>query len=563
MKWNFKEITAGDDYQGIRDGDIELFDKTRYQSVVREAIQNSLDARLSYDEPVKVIFNFFKLEKSKYPDITNIEERLLFCKNWDKANEDDIELISNMIGSIESDEYSCLEISDYNTTGMEVDSSFDSFARSRNISTKNNSGSAGSKGMGKAAYFAASYLHTLFVTSIYHKDNSCLFQGISRISTHSIGKKLYNYKGYYSDDFSPVSSPNTIPDIFKRSQSGTSIFIIGLWPDYNRDQSMAKELLNNFWLAIYEGELIVQIGGKEYNKENIYDEIVKCFEDVYESGQYNSNPNPRPYIESYLGINCTNKTYDGKIQILGNVKFIIAQNEKYQGRIANFRKSKMLIYKDPSKLYRGYCGIFICTDKKGNKILKKLENATHTEWKKGNWKATKGKDALHHLHEFIKGCIDDFIGDQHGNEITIPAFDKLLSLKGLFKGNGKSYSETGDKKEKSKKPEKVQHGSSSYTPKSFHWLRNRVVKEDNIFKYIITMNSKHSNNQIGFELFVGSDDKSSREKVNIIDSSAGVFKGNTLTLNLNKGITDIEIILEDNMKHAIRLKEIKNKQHED
>lgn len=563
MKWNFKEIMAGDDYQGIRDGDIELFDKTRYQSVVREAIQNSLDARLSYNEPVTVVFNFLELEKSKHPEMTDVEKRLIFCKNWDRANEDDKELISNMIDSIEIDKYSCLVISDYNTIGMEVDSSFDSFARARNVSTKNNIGSAGSKGMGKAAYFAASYLHTLFVTSIYHKDNSCLFQGISRISTHKIGDKLYNYKGYYGDDFTPTSSLNSIPDIFKRSQSGTSIYIIGLWADHKREELMVKELLNNFWLAILEGDLIVQIGNQEFDKENIYDEVVKHFDNVYESGQYNSNPNPRPYIESYLEINCTNKTYSKNIPILGDVRFVIAQNDQYQGRIANFRKSKMLIYKDPSKLYRGYCGIFVCTDKKGNEILKKLENATHTEWRKGNWKDDRGREAIYNLHEYIKECIDDFIGDQHNNEITIPAFDKLLSLKGIFQSDGKTNTDKGDKKEKPKKPEKVPQGNSSYTPKSFHWLRNRVVKQDNTFKYIITMNSKHSNNKIDFELFVGSDDKSSRERVNIVDSSIGSFKDNTLSLNLNKGITDVEIILEDNIKHSIRLKEIKNIQHED
>lgn len=59
MKWNFKTRTMGHDYQGLRDGDIEVFDKTRYQSVVRETIQNSMSARRNHDEQVRVNFRFF------------------------------------------------------------------------------------------------------------------------------------------------------------------------------------------------------------------------------------------------------------------------------------------------------------------------------------------------------------------------------------------------------------------------------------------------------------------------------------------------------------------------
>ena len=100
MKWNFKELTQGDDFQGIRDGDIELFDKTRYQSVVREAIQNSLDARLNEAEPVKIEFNYFKVDKIAFPNIAKIENHLFGCKKWEKANDDDKELIQTMCNAI-------------------------------------------------------------------------------------------------------------------------------------------------------------------------------------------------------------------------------------------------------------------------------------------------------------------------------------------------------------------------------------------------------------------------------------------------------------------------------
>jgi hypothetical protein len=556
MKWNFKELTQGDDFQGIRDGDIELFDKTRYQSVVREAIQNSLDARLNELEPVKIEFNYFKVNKSNFPNIAEIENHLLGCEKWEKANDDDKELISTMYEAIEKDSYTCLEIADYNTKGMELKTSFDSFAHSRNVSTKSSAGSAGSKGMGKAAYFAASYLHTIFVTSIFHENKSILFQGISRISTHYKNGTLLNYKGYFSDDFNPITDSELIPSIFTRNQPGTSAFILGVWDEIDKQLLMEKELVNNFWLAILEGGLIVTIDKKEFNKENIYNEILRLYPTVYESGQYNINPNPRPYIETYLGINCTNKTYQENITILGKVKFIIAKNEEYQGRIANFRYSKMLIFKDPSKLYRGYCGIFVCEDENGNEILKKLENATHTEWRRGNWKDPIGKEALDKLKEFQFSCIKDFVGDQNGDEITIPEFDKLLSLPGLKSNKGSLENNIDKNKEKIKTPKTIKP-QGDFTPKSFHWLRSRAVRDKGTFKYIITMNSKKAKNKIDFEVFVGSDDKTGREIINISSTSQGEFDRNKLFLNLNSGENEVEIILEDTLKHAIRLKEIK------
>ena len=68
-----------------------------------------------------------------------------------------------------------------------------------------------------------------------------------------------------------------------------------------------------------------------------------------------------------------------------------------------------------------------------NEILKKLENATHTEWKKSNWKEPTGSEALKSIEEFLKNCIIDFVGEQHGNEITIPELDKLLNSNRNFR----------------------------------------------------------------------------------------------------------------------------------
>lgn len=553
MKWHFNELQTGFDYQGIRDGDIEVFDKTRYQSVVRESIQNSLDARLDYSKPVKIEFNFFKVEKKELPGIEEIENVLKYSSRWDKANKDDQALLNKMIDSIEEKAYSCLEIADYNTRGMQAKTTFDSFAHARNVSTKSSGTSAGSKGMGKAAYFALSYLRTLVVSSIYYENKERLFQGISRVSTFPKEDKLYNYKGYYSTTIEPETTFDAVSDRFKRDEVGTSIFVLGLWKNENGITLMKKELVNHFWLAILENDLIVTIDGEEINRSNIYELIKRLYPSIEESSQYNSNPNPRAYFETYIGEKCIQKVFTKKIEHLGEVKLILGKNNQFQGRIANFRLSKMLIYKDPSFLYKGYCGVFVCLDPKGNEILKKLENATHTEWKLNNWKDPIGKKALNEYKNFIINSVNEFIVREDKGEITIDAFDDLLQFTGNQTVNDKGQNAV-DKPSKVVVRKVKSEGVSEYIPKSFNWIRNRVVKTSNGFEYHIDMDSKVNQNSIYFEILVGNDDSSS--KINITSLNKGDFNENRIALTLMKGTNHVVLKLDDFLKHTIRLKEI-------
>lgn len=557
MKWNFNELRIGDEKQGIRDGDMSDFSKTHYKSVVRESIQNSLDARKDYDKPVSVHFSFKKFNKDFLPNFSEIENRIKACLHY-AGNPDDKEFLNTMIKSLSGDSYECMVISDLNTLGMELDTTYDSFANSRNISSKQFKGSAGSKGMGKAVYFASSYLHSILVSTKSIGDN-VVFQGISKIATHKFNGTEFSHKGFFGKGLKPTINSSDIPVNFRRTETGTSIFIIGLKPDENRIEEMTKELLANFWLSIYEGDLIVKIDEKEFNKENIYNEITLRYSELDEPGHFNSNPNPRSYIETLANINNYQKEYHDNIEILGDVRLILAQNNNYPGRIAFYRKSKMLIYKDSSYLYKGYCGLFICDDENGNDILKKLENAKHNEWNSGNWNNPQAILAIKSYRNFVQKCIEDFIKVEQGMDITIPELDRLLGIMDTGKSIGGSVSDKKGVKTKAKpSPVKQNTVHADKIPKSFNWLRCKVEPILNSFVYQLSISSKVQNNDMSFEVLVGSDDKNGKNKVDVISMSKGTFDKNIITLNLNKGLNELSIVLKDNLKHTIRLKEYNN-----
>jgi len=557
MEWNFNKLRLGDEKQGIRDGDMSDFSKTDYKSVVRESIQNSLDAKpKESNKPVIVHFNFKTYPKNFLPTFSSIEKRIEECFEY-ANNDDDLEFLSTMIESFQNNtEYECMEISDYNTLGMEIDNSYDSFANSRNISSKYSKGSAGSKGMGKAVYFASSYLQSILV-STKSINNDVIFQGIIKIATHKLDGEEYSHKGFYGDGMAAIQDVNKIPSEFQRSEAGTSIFIIGLKPDENRIVEMTKELLANFWLAIYEGGLIVKINDKQFDRESIYEEITLRYSDLDESGQFNKLPNPRPYIETFIGIqNGKRQVYQDNIAVIGNVRLILAKNHNYPGRIAFYRKSKMLIYKDSSYIYKGYCGLFICDDEYGNEILKKLENAKHNEWNSGNWDDSKGRDAIKAYKEFVQNCIYDFTKVEQGLDISIPELDRLLGIMETGKTNGSlAIDDKGIKTKEKPKPVKQKANMEDRIPKNFNWLRCKVVPVNNYFEYQLSINSKVKDNNLSFEVLVGSDDKKGKNKIDILSLSEGIFDKNIITLNLAKGLNELNIVLKDSLKHTIRLKE--------
>jgi hypothetical protein len=216
----------------------------------------------------------------------------------------------------------------------------------------------------------------------------------------------------------------------------------------------------------------------------------------------------------------------------------------------------MLIYKDSSYIYKGYCGLFICDDEEGNEILKKLENAKHNEWNAGNWDNPKASQAIKAYKNFLQECVNDFTEVEQGLDISIPELDRLLGIMETGKNNGgTTLDEKGIKTKERPKPIKQKTIPSDRIPKNFNWLRCKVEPIQNSFEYQISINSKVKDNDLSFEILVGSDDKNGKNKLDILSLSEGTFDKNIITLNLNKGLNELSLVLKDSLKHTIRLKE--------
>jgi len=196
-------------------------------------------------------------------------------------------------------------------------------------------------------------------------------------------------------------------------------------------------------LAIYGGDLIVQVGNTGLNQNNIERLIEKYLPERNESRHTKGEPTKygkaKCYFETWTEKqeNLT-ETYSEKIDTLGRCTLKISQHSEYPGKIAFFRKQKMLIVRSNVNSYisKGYCGVFICTDDKGNEILRKMEGKTHTEWDP-NLCMTEadtqlGKKAMEEMNKFINRSWQNYRSKHFPDTI------ELKGLAGLTIGNKKS-----------------------------------------------------------------------------------------------------------------------------
>lgn len=257
LKWVFEKFYEGTSTKrGFKNNNIERFSVDLLKSIVREAIQNSTDVRDKDNNKEQVVMEFKRgsIKKDYLPHFSAIEDHIRSCLNYDDVNDDaaksliqkHIDIFSNTKG------YSYIQISDYNTTGMTT-KELEALTQSDEVSHKQSNTAQGSKGVGKAAYFAGSYLRTILVSTV--SDEGFRFRGTSKISTHedpfNPGKYLKE-QGYYNNI--NILSPAEVPELFRRTKKGSSVFIMGSmdydeFNDENFKSEIIKEVLRNYWFG--------------------------------------------------------------------------------------------------------------------------------------------------------------------------------------------------------------------------------------------------------------------------------------------------------------------------
>lgn len=447
-KWYFGPQARGNE-KGPNNPTALTFKGTKYHSLIRESIQNSLDAVDDVTKPVKVAFDYRSFSGIEFPEFFKLKEHIEGCLNKYPTDDNARKLFKPMLDNFNGNRYDqnigYLRIVDTNTTGMHYDandanSPFNAFI-SEGIASKPN-GSGGSFGFGKAVFWMLSPISTVFVSS--KTDTEVNFEGQSKLCTHYLtpGEDL-SPNGLYDTNGlgNVITEENSIPEYFRPKEKGTSVFVLGC---NNFDDEIRKELiqavLRNFWMAIFRNRLIVEIDNISICKDNLSGLMEDYFDSYNNKERENYEYNPRYFYniieQAEIGIDGY-KIIEDSVEMNGkqcNVTLYIHKQEDANGQFVFMRSPLMTVYTQKLSGCKGVDGVFICESEEGNNHLREMEDCSHDSWSRPNY-AARGNHpdivatrSLNAIKEFIKNSVRTELLDSAQETEQIVGLDKILTI---------------------------------------------------------------------------------------------------------------------------------------
>lgn len=379
-------------------------------SLIREALQNIIDAKLPGVEPVRAEFDMIDVPVSSLPNAEHLVEIFDSCANYAEKMKV-IPAIKHYKSQSETlrnnKQIPMLRVSDYNSCGLTGDSENGRwFMFMRGVGFNAGEATAGGAfGLGKGAFFANSLFRTIFVSTV--TDEGAKFAGKLRLISFEKDGKLMQGNGTFG---LPEQLPirEDIPEIFSRKEKGTDIWVANFIDSADWEDTICRAVLSWFWPSIHWGILTVRVGERSLNADNLESIMLEFFsaEEKKTSKPYN----PLHFYNAYT--NAENNKVTEFSDILGEVSFYgrTSNDLPFPNKTALIRNTGMIVdFKGRNAHLTKYVAIFECRDKKGSKILRKLENPAHTEWDWHNWKDEYGqyvdevKNAANEVDLFIAG----------------------------------------------------------------------------------------------------------------------------------------------------------------
>ena len=193
--WKF-ERNDMDVVEGPNDAGVNIFTGDRAGGLVREVLQNSIDARRFDDRPVEVSFRIAQIPVADfdvYGLMRHLEAACNSSDNDDRHRKQFRRGLDALNDAKASGYLSALVITDKNTTGApDKDGRKDkwrSLTRAQGRSAKDKKDSGGSFGIGKNAAFTVADMRTVLYSTAYNDGNLLMrrYAGKSILVSHEVG----------------------------------------------------------------------------------------------------------------------------------------------------------------------------------------------------------------------------------------------------------------------------------------------------------------------------------------------------------------------------------------
>jgi len=391
-RFEFIRNEAGEG-QGLGDAGIETYRDSPYASVGREHGQNSHDARAEY--PVRLTFDVLSIPVTELPGHADLLDTVRACLG-EARDEKSKDFFTNALAILEKPEVPVLRIADFNTKGLIGPSipgkPFHSLVKGAGISEAKSDTSGGSFGIGKNAAFAVSELQTVFYSTLYQEGDTERFlaQGKALLVSHTDASgKARRGSGYWGlPDYQPVTDPLQVPDWLRRSEIGTSVFVIGFRHTDDWAERIAASLVQNFFCAVIEEKLqfVLDTGSLQINKETIQELFIR--EDIRTAAQKDAHLEDLEFAHALLRCRqAPSEVSEPEVLGLGKVRISTLLEDGLPKRLMLVRNGMCITeslkhFKHPFvrfPMYREFVALIEPLDAMGNALIKKLENPRHDE----------------------------------------------------------------------------------------------------------------------------------------------------------------------------------------
>lgn len=260
----------------------ELFNSNNSsESLVREFIQNSLDAKYNNE---KVVIDF-KFGKKEYRTLEKYFEGLSpHLKESGLPDPKEYLFIDYLV------------IEEFGTTGLDGEinsktSNFYNFWFREGLSNKTGIKS-GRWGLGKTTYYSVSKIKAFWGYTIQRDTQKSLLMGRATMKPHSLDNKEYDYYAFYVDNNKPIDNPFFINDfkssfdLIRQNEPGFSLVIPLTVEEIDYDEIILS-IFKNYFYAILNDLLIIRLHNDnkliEINKDNFKDKLSELCSDYSKS----------------------------------------------------------------------------------------------------------------------------------------------------------------------------------------------------------------------------------------------------------------------------------------
>ena len=394
LTWYFPKNEV-EEIEGFNNAGISHFTDNRETNLIRESIQNSLDARAGH-APVKVECNLLDIPLSAFAggELRQILDWAIQSPHNDDKGREQFELGKRLLDYNAMVPTLCIK--DSSTTGARdvprpgnAPSQWWSLTKGSGLPAKDEKDAAGSFGLGKHSAFAVTALRTVLYATAW-RDSVRLnqrFIGKAILVSHYDGSgDPLRGTGYLSsgEPTAPPLKDDAVPRTFGLTQPGTAIYIPGYRLPANLgrpawSRARMANAIDNYFHAIVRGNLVVSVDGDEVNADNI-------------SAKYNAlGTNEKSHrTVNFIRVSQSQPAATEHFAGIGqvNLRIQVYDDQKTKSReIALVRDSGMMITNRPAdmamglgsipSLWRGFTAIIECISGGQSSYIRESESPKH------------------------------------------------------------------------------------------------------------------------------------------------------------------------------------------